>query len=375
MFGLIVMMLAVALVLAGSYSWARRRGLLAAGQDAGERRAERRISLLTEVVGYLGAVLLLAGGVAAISRQWSHVGAWAHVGVLAGAAAFFLLAGLSVRRVREPAIQRLTGVMWLLSVLCTAGAAGYVTYDLIFSFTAADHNAGAVTVLGVGLATSAYATVLWLIRRRVLQAAAMFGGLITLICGIIATAAGGRAPNGASLAYALVLWGFGLAWAVLGWRRRIEPMWSAVPLGTLLALVAPALGTGPHGWLYVIAIGTAGAAMAVSVPLRNTVLLGLGAVAMFGYVTSVVVRYFGQSLGVPAALSIAGALICVLAVAIARLMRASQPGERPGKATAPGDEEPDRPRGATAASGHLQGGHRELVNGRTRSLSTHPSGD
>jgi hypothetical protein len=338
MFGLIVIVLAVAVTLGGSYSWARRRGLLEAGRDEGEKQTERRMPLLAEVVGYLGAILLLAGGVAAISRQWSHIGTWAHVGILAGAAAFFLLAGLSVRRVREPAIQRLTGVTWLLSVLCTAGAAGYATYDLIFSFTSADNNAGAVTVLGVGLATSAYAAVLWLVRRRALQAAAMFGGLITLICGFIATATAGRAPNGASLAYALALWGFGLAWAVLGWRRRIEPMWAAVPLGTMLALIAPALGTGRHGWLYVIAIITAGAAMAVSVPLRNTVLLGLGAVAMFGYITAVVGSYFGQSLGVPAALSIAGALIIVLAVATARLMRVSQPGEAP----APGTDEPDQ---------------------------------
>lgn len=336
MFGLIVIMLAVALVFGGFYSWARRRGLLAVGQDAGEKRTERRISLLTEAVAYLGAILLLAGGVAAVSRQWSQVSSWTHVGVLTGAAALFLLAGLSVRRVREPAIQRLTGVTWLLSVLCTAGAAGYVTYDLIFSFTAADQNAGAVTALGVGLAVSAYAAVLWLVRRQALQVAAVFGGLVTLICGVIATAAGSRAVNGAFLSYALALWGFGLVWAVLGWRRYVEPMWAAVPLGALLALVAPALGAGPYGWLYAIAIITAGAAMAVSVPLQNSVLLGLGTVAMFGYVTSLVVRYFHRSLGVPAALSITGALIIVLAVVTARLMRATR---APG-APAPGAEEP-----------------------------------
>ncbi len=336
MFGFIVIVLAVALVFGGFYSWARRRGLLAAGRDAGDKRAERRISLLTEVVAYLGAILLLAGGVAAVSRQWSHAGSWARVGILAGAAAFFLLAGFSVRRVREPAMQRLTGVTWLLSVLCAAGAAGYVTYDLIFSFTAADQNAGAVTALGVGLAASVYAAVLWRIRRQALQVAALFGGLVTLICGVITTAAGGRAVDGAFLACALVLWGFGLAWALLAWRRYVEPMWAAVPLGALLALVAPALGVGAYGWLYAIAIITAGAVMAISVPLRNTVLLGLGTVAMFGYVTSVAVRYFRQSLGVPAALSITGALIIVLAVVTARLMRATQPAKPP----APGAEEP-----------------------------------
>ena len=336
MFGFIVIMLVVALAFGGFYSWARHRGLLAAGRDAGAKRAEQRISLLTEAVAYLGAILLLAGGVAAVSRQWSRVGSWAHVGILTGAAAFFLLAGFSVRHVREPAMQRLTGVTWLLSVLCAAGAAGYVTYDLIFSFTAADQNAGAVTALGVGLAVSAYAAVLWLIRRQALQVAALFGGLVTLICGVIATAAGGRAVDGAFLACALALWAFGLAWAALGWRRYVEPMWAAVPLGALLALVAPALGTGPYGWMYAIAIVTAGAAMAVSVPLQNPVFLGLGSVAMFGYVTSVVVTYFHRSLGVPAALSVAGALILVLAVVTARLMRAT----RPAKPPAPGGEVP-----------------------------------
>src|SRR5512146_1221387 len=122
MFGLIVIMLAVALVFGGFYSWARRRGLLAVGRNGGEKREERRISLLTEAVAYIGAILLLAGGVAAISRQWSHVGSWAHVGILTGAAAFFLLAGFSVSSVPEPATPRLTGVTRPLSGICVAGA-------------------------------------------------------------------------------------------------------------------------------------------------------------------------------------------------------------------------------------------------------------
>jgi ABC-type transport system involved in multi-copper enzyme maturation permease subunit len=65
--------------------------------------------------------------------------------------------------------------------------------------------------------------------------------------------------------------------------------------------------------------------MAASVPLRNTPLLALGTLAMFGYVTSAVIRYFRQSLGVPAALAITGVLILGLAVVSARLMRAAHP--------------------------------------------------
>ena len=44
------------------------------------------------------------------------------MGVYAGAAVFFLLVGIVVRQVREPAIQRLAGVAWFLSVVGVAGA-------------------------------------------------------------------------------------------------------------------------------------------------------------------------------------------------------------------------------------------------------------
>ena len=64
--------------------------------------------------------------------------------------------------------------------------------------------------------------------------------------------------------------------------------------------------------------------------------LGLGAVAMFGYVTGVVMTYFRGSLGAPAALSITGALVIGVAAVTARLMRATRRA-RPGE---PGAEEP-----------------------------------
>ena len=77
--------------------------------------------------------------------------------------------------------------------------------------------------------------------------------------------------------------------------------------------------------MYAIAIATAAAAMAASVPLRNVPLLALGALAMFSYVTTVAVRYLHESLGVPSALAVTGVLIIGLAVVSARLMRAVHP--------------------------------------------------
>jgi hypothetical protein len=244
---------------------------------------------------------------------------------------FFLLVGVIVRRVREPAIQRLVDVMWFLSVAGVAGAVGFAAHDVY-------GNTAAVTALAVGVAVTVYAAVLWLARQHALQNLAVFAGLIVTICGLIVTV-DNSAP---SLAFALALWGFGLAWTVLGWRRYVEPLWVTVPSGVLLALIAPSLAAGEYGWVYAIGIATAAAAMAASVPLRNTPLLALGTLAMFGYVTSVVVRYFHQSLGVPGALAITGVLILGLAAVSARLMRKTRPpkpeqpgGEKPSQATHP----------------------------------------
>lgn len=338
---ILIIVVVVALVVGGFHYWTREHGLPAARQDA-QAQGERRISLLTEAVAYVGAILLLAGGITAIGQRWDDMDKWAQVGVLAAAAAFFLLVGTAVRRVHEPAIQRLVGVVWFLSVGGVAWAVGLATLDV-------HGNLGTFTILAVGVAVTVYSTVLWLLRRRALQNVAVFAGLVVAICGTVVAIAD-PAP---ALAFALALWGFGLVWAGLGWRRYVEPMWVSIPSGVVLALVAPSFGIDGHGWLYAIGIATAAAAMAASVPLRNTPLLALGTLAMFGYVTSAVVQYFGESLGVPAALAVTGLLIIGLAVVTARLMRMTRPpkpavpgAEQPAPVTGPPDPQqpgPDRP--------------------------------
>jgi hypothetical protein len=346
---LIVPVAIVALIIGGFYYWARRQGLLTTGQAAEGEQGTRRISLLTEAVAYVGVILLLAGGAAAIGQRWNGIPSWGHVGVFAGAAVFFLLAGIIVRRVREPAIQRLAGVVWFVSVAGIAGAVGLAAHEVY------GNNNAAVTALAVGLAVTLCSAVLWQVRRSAPQNLALFAGLVVTILGIagIIVAVAGGAMSVRWLAFALALWVFGLAWAGLGWQRYVEPLWVTIPCGVILALMAPSLAAGHYGWVYAIGIATAAAVMAASVPLRNVPLLALGALAMFSYVTSVVARYLHESLGVPSALAITGVLIIGLAVVSARLMRAAhrpkpgQPGVEkpphaalPPKPAEPGAEEP-----------------------------------
>jgi hypothetical protein len=295
---------------------------------AGDRGPDLRwLLLLGAAAGaaYIGAVLILAGGIATIGQRLHSISPWGRVGILAGAAVLFLLAGLIVRRVHEPAMQRLADVVWFLSVAAAGWATGFAAHDVY-------GNTAQVTALAVGTCITVYAVALWLVRRHALENFALFAGLVITICGAIVTV--DTSPS--SVAFALLLWGFGLVWAGLGWRRYVEPLWVTVPSGVILALIAPSLAVGEYGWVYAIGIATATAAMAASVPLRNTPLLALGTLAMFGYVTGMVVRYFHESLGVSGALTITGVLILGLSVITARLLRAT----RPPKPKHPGAEAP-----------------------------------
>ena len=61
MFWLILLPIALAALTLGTfYYWARRRGLL--GAATAEAPGGRRVSLLTQALGYVGAMLIIAGG-------------------------------------------------------------------------------------------------------------------------------------------------------------------------------------------------------------------------------------------------------------------------------------------------------------------------
>lgn len=321
MIGIGLLALVLALAAGGFYLWSREQTPVGGGAPDEPRARESSISLLTEAVAYVGAVLVVAGGGAAIAQRWSGLSSWAQVAILAGTAAFFLGVGVVLRRVRDGAVQRLVGVVWFLSVVGLAAAVGVAAHEVYGA-------SGEVTTLAMGLATTAYASVLWLIRTRELQVLALFAGSLLTLVGAVIVLPG----DPTSVAVVLPLWVFGLVWTVVAWQRHLEPVWVSAPLGAVLTLLAPAFAVGQYGWVYAIGIGTAATAMALSVKLRKTPLLALGTVAMFGYATSFVVRYFSDSLGVPATLAITGVVVLVLATVSTRLGRTTHPGDGDGPA-------------------------------------------
>jgi hypothetical protein len=306
MLALIALVVFVATICGVFYYWLSQRGL--AAEELANPQDRRRVSLLDESVAYVGASLILAGGGIAVGQSWADFSEWGHVAIFGGAAMFFLAVGLLVLRVDETAIQRMIGMVWLISAACAGAAAGIAAHEV-------RDSSGAVTALVIGLTIMTWSGLLWLVRRRELQLVAMFAGLIIAVCAVIITIAGHAEPR---LAIALGLWALGIGWVIVGWKYP-QPLWTTVPLGTVIALAGPSLAVWDHGWVYAIAIASAAAAMAASIAVRSTLLLAAGTLALFGYISAAVIRYFHGSLGLPATLAICGVLLISLAVMIARM--------------------------------------------------------
>jgi hypothetical protein len=323
MLALIPLVLLVATICGAFYYLLSKRGL--AAEERKNPGSQKRVSLLTETVAYVGALLVLAGVGVAAGQGWSGITDWGHVAILVGVAMFFLAIGLVVLRTADPVIQRMLGVVWFLSAGCAGAATGIAAHDVYGS-------SGAVTALLTGLTIMVYSAFLWLIRRRELQLVGVFAGLAITVSAAIVTLTGTTALW---IAFALGLWALGIGWAIVGWQYP-QPLGTTVPLGVAIALLGPSFAVWDHPWVYAIAIATAATAMAASIPLRNTLLLTAGTLALFGYLTAAVIRDFRGSIGLPATLAICGVLLLALAVAMARVRRGTRPRDARRPATAPG---------------------------------------
>ena len=320
LFGLLSTLLLVAAGVA-IVLWVRRsRAGVAAGEEPqglGQERPRGRISLLTEAIGYIGAILVLAGGAVGIGQRWAEFSKPTRLAMLGAAALVFLAIGALTRSSTEPAFQRLTSVTWAMSVAAFAGTAAVVNqfYD----------TEPETAFLTIATSSTAYAILLWALNRHAIQHAVMFAGLLVSVASILTRVIHEPAP----WIIATAIWAIAVLWVALGWTRRVSPWWMALPLGLVVALIAPAaMDNDPAR--FALGIGTAGCVMALSVAAKFTPGLAIGAVGMLGYVVGVVTHYFSGTIGVPAALAITGLLILVLGALTARLFRFTARGPRQG---------------------------------------------
>lgn len=264
--------------------------------------ASSRPSLLTEAIGYVGTILVLAGTSTAVGQRWKDIPNGGRLAILAGVTVAFLGIGVLARSAQRAPLRRLTGVTWAVSVAGFAGSAGVLNEIGDTS----SHTA----FLTIATPSAAYAAVLWSMHRHAIQHAVMFAGVLIGTASVIAD----LVDRVESWMIAVPIWAIALAWAAAGWWRRIEPWFIAVPLGLLVALIAPA-GIETSGARFGLGLFTAAAVMSASVASDFVPGLAMAAVALLGYLIGSVTYYFGDTLGIPITLTIAGLAVLVLAAA------------------------------------------------------------
>lgn len=297
--------------------WSQRKPSNDPAEQNRERRAERRVSLVTGSIATVGAILVLAGSGISISQRWLLITDWERVAILACVAIGFLMAGFLVRWFTASVTHPLTELMWCASTACVTAAAVIATVGVY-------RQSAAMTLLIASATAAIYSIALWLMCRRQMLIAVAFAGLVGAMCGAIPVTIADATPW---LAAGLGIWLIGVAWTTLGWLYP-EPLWTSISLGAAFALIGPAIALHQTDWAYAVGIATAAAVMAISVPLRNVVLVAFGSCALLGYVTAIVLEYADRWVGVPESLVIIGLVLIGIAIVSVRLGRASHHGPR-----------------------------------------------
>jgi hypothetical protein len=297
--------------------WLQRRFATHSAEQDRNQRPEHRVSFVTASVAAVGAILVLVGSGVLISQRWLMITNWGRAGILAIVAICFLIAGFLVRWITESANHPLTELMWSASAACVTGAAAIAAAGIY-------RQPAAMTLLIASATAAIYTTALWLMCRRELLMMAACGALLGTLCGAVPVVIADATPW---LAVGLGLWLIGLAWIAVGWIYP-EPLGTSITVGAVLALAGPVVVLHQTNWAYVVGMVTAAAVMAVSVPLRNVVLVAFGSCALLGYITAVVLEYADRWVGVPQSLVIIGLALIGIAIVTVQLGRASNHGPR-----------------------------------------------
>jgi hypothetical protein len=269
---------------------------------------ERRVPLIAEVLGYLGGSLALIAAFILAGEFWPDLEAWARLSLVGAGTVAFLAAGWFIKDNENEAIHRLSSFSWALGTVGVAFFFGLLAND-VFD---AQEETTALVASTAGLVVGYF---LYRLSPRSLQQILMGGASVAVPLSLLA-----HVDQPPDEFYGLAIWGIGIAWLFLSWGRHLQPQLTGYALGSLAALFGPqVMRFSEVAWPMLLGLATAGALLAFSVGLRNTVLLGFGAGGIFLFVPQIIFEYFGDTIGVPLALFLTGVVLLGAALLIARL--------------------------------------------------------
>lgn len=211
----------------------------------------------------------------------------------------------------QPAIQRLTSVLWFATVIGVAFVAGLGAEEL--------GVAERPLPLVVALVTTAVAAVLHRLRATALQ-------LLGVSLGVVGAAMSGFAYPRAEVDsgfYGLLLWALGVAWVLTAASGWLHPRRTGLVLGMLavgIGCQTAAFGSYEEAAI-VVALLSSAALLWLAVVGGDTVVLSFAVAGVFIFVPQAVFTFFGDSIGAPLALLLTGLLLVGASVALVTLRR------------------------------------------------------
>ncbi len=298
---------------------ARRIAAAEAGSpDATPPRAARR-SPLVEVLGYLGGSLVAAACAVAIGQYWSDLEDWVKVLLPALAAVALFGAGWATLRRDGDVPERLTAYLWFLGAVAAGGTAGVASTEFA-------HAAPETAFVWAGLTAGTTGWIAWRLAETSLQQISIFIGLL-VAGGGVSTLLHVEPQYGG-----LAAWGLACMWATLGWGGLLRPTPTAYAIGAGVMLYgAQMFASTSERWPLLLGLTTTILLLAVSVRVSSGLFLGFGSVGVFLFVPQTMIRVFGDSVGAPVALFLAGAALLAWALLITWM----QPRLRRNQARAP----------------------------------------
>jgi hypothetical protein len=306
----------------GLLSQAQATAILAAERARVRRQAApaRPVSIVVELLGYLGGTLAVIGAGLLAARFWQDLASWTRLTVLGLVAVALWAAGALVREHADAALWRLRGVVWLGSSAAVAFFAALLGADVL------DLDGEAVALLA-GLATAIHAGLLWWRRPRPLQQLACLAGLA------VAAGAGVAVAGGNEAAVGLSIWAVGVLWVLGGWRGVLPPTVVALVAGAIVVLQgAQATAVRWEGAGLVFGLASAAGLLVAGTTGRRLALAVVGIIGVVMFLPATVIYFFAGTVGVPVLLLLAGVVLLIVTLVLLRRRRPWAPAtSRPPK--------------------------------------------
>jgi hypothetical protein len=276
-------------------------------QEATETQS--RIPIVTEIFGYVGAALAVWAVVFLVSEFWANLADWAQAGLFAAVALVLFASGSALLDATEPALGRLSGVLWAGSVIALGGAL-YVVFDPIL-----DYSVNTTWAL-IGAIAAAAGAVMLKRQPTVAQHVVFFAAVMTAIMSALNL---GAEPE--IFVFGFVAWGIGLVWILVSRAGVLQPSGTGMVLGAITMLYGAQLAaiegeTDAFGIL--LGLATAGLFATAGVVLREKLTIVLGGIGIFWFVPQAMFYFFGETFGGMFGLFVSGLAIVALAIWFSR---------------------------------------------------------